>query len=327
MTKKRYLIDVQILTGLTITLVVIGHLVTGKDIETPSINWYRSLKEYLYSFHMPLFIFISGLVLRYSQPTINSFTSYKKYIKSKIVRLLPSYLFFAIIIYVAKITLDDYLKVDNPVGFGKDFFKVFYAPTKSFAGFLWYIYVLLLYYLTIPILLKFCNKYILLLVSIPLSFYTWPSLFAIDFYFQFLPFCLLGALAADKIDSYQNFIQKYFIIFFLIFVSLSVLFYFHRIPKFVMGVFSIPAFHGLILQFKTKTLSVLNTIGKQTFAIYLMNTIIIGFIKAISFKFLGFNYQNFEYLFLILVLCGIFFPIVIKKYIINNVPFIGKYIA
>jgi fucose 4-O-acetylase-like acetyltransferase len=145
------------LTGLAIVFVVIGHLVTGKDIDSKSILWYKFLKEYIYSFHIPLFIFVSGFLLYYTMPTISSISNYQKYIFKKINRLVPSFLFFATVIFITKILLESNLKVDNPVNSYWDFFKIFYMPTFSFAGYLWYIYVLLLYYIILPILLNKIN--------------------------------------------------------------------------------------------------------------------------------------------------------------------------
>jgi fucose 4-O-acetylase-like acetyltransferase len=169
-SKIKYLEDINILTGLAIVFVVIGHLVTGPEINTNSIHWYKFLKEYIYSFHMPLFIFVSGFLLHYTMPSILTISDYTDYATKKIVRLMPSFLFFAIVVFAIKILLERNLKVDNPVNSYSDFFKIFYMPTFSFAGYLWYIYVLLLYYLTLPILMQKVKVELLLLASIPFAF-------------------------------------------------------------------------------------------------------------------------------------------------------------
>jgi fucose 4-O-acetylase-like acetyltransferase len=325
--KIKYLEDINSLTGLAIVFVVIGHLVTGKDIDSKSILWYKFLKEYIYSFHMPLFIFVSGFLLYYTMPTISSISNYKKYIFKKINRLVPSFLFFAFVIFITKILLESNLKVDNPVNSYWDFFKIFYMPTFSFAGYLWYIYVLLLYYIILPILLNIINIEFLFLFSIPLAAFSFTPYFALDFFFEFLPFCLLGCLASKYYQVYKSILTKSYFSFIIIFVSVSFIFYFYRLPKVFMGLISIPAFHSLILYLKSNKIALLPLFGKYTFAIYLMNTIVIGFIKAISFKYLGFSYNNFEYLFILLVIGGLFIPILIKIFIINKLPIVGKYLA
>lgn len=326
-SKIKYLEDINILTGLAIVFVVIGHLVTGPEINTNSIHWYKFLKEYIYSFHMPLFIFVSGFLLHYTMPSILTISDYTDYATKKIVRLMPSFLFFAIVVFAIKILLERNLKVDNPVNSYSDFFKIFYMPTFSFAGYLWYIYVLLLYYLTLPILMQKVKVELLLLASIPFAFIPLTPFFAMDFFFEFLPFCLIGCLASKYYESYSKILRSNFLAFIFIFVSISIAFYFYHLPKALMGLLSIPAFHSLVLLFESERLKLLSFFGKYTFAIYLMNTIVIGFIKAISFKYLGFSYNNFGFLFSFLVLGGLFVPILIKILIFNKLPVFGKYIT
>lgn len=89
----KHIETVDILKGITIILVVIGHAVQGVvSSQHLTINTeYNSifiLKQIIYGFHMPLFFIIAGLF-------INSWVkrSFKEAILQKILRLLIPYFF------------------------------------------------------------------------------------------------------------------------------------------------------------------------------------------------------------------------------------------
>lgn len=325
--KKIYLIDIGRLTGLTIALVVVGHLVTGQDINTPGLEWYKFLKRYLYSFHMPLFMFLSGFLFFYTLPKISNKQDYVRFINKKIKRLLPSFIFFSVLIFVIKISISKLVVVDNTVNNYSDYFKVFYDPVYSFAGFLWYVYVLFQYYLIFPILLRFVRPVIIVVVSLGLYFIEATHLFAIDFFLKFLVFFSLGVLSAQYYPRYKKILMDYKWLFIVVFLCASVVFYFITIPKLIMGVFSIFGLHSLILVLSPSKYKVLSTLGLYSFSIYLMNNLVTGFVKAIGFRFFEISYSNFLVIALLMVFLGITIPIVIKKYIINKIPKVGKYIG
>lgn len=72
---------VDIMKGIGIVLVVLGHTMLTPDI-----------KRYIYSFHMPLFFFISGYVFKNKQSIKNT-----DFIKNKAKRLLIPYVMFVLI--------------------------------------------------------------------------------------------------------------------------------------------------------------------------------------------------------------------------------------
>lgn len=325
--KRKHLQDIEMLTGLAIFLVVLGHLVTGQDINAPGLEWYKYLKSYLYSFHMPLFMFVSGVVFYYTLPKFPKLVDFWEYIKKKIRRLFPSYMLFAILIFFAKLISEKYLKVDNPINGLEDFALIFYKPASSFAGFLWYVYVLFLYFLTLPFLLKKIKLEILIFIALGLYFIRFPEVLSLRFYFEYLFFFLLGALLVKHYKVYVLALRKYWFIPVAIFIGLSITHYFYGVPKFVMGLASISALHAFVLVFGGKERNVLSTLGKYSFSIYLMNTLVMGFVKAIGFKYFGFSYSNFIIIAIIMVFLGSLIPVIIKKYVFNNTPYIGKYLG
>ena len=326
-TRKKYLIDIERLTGLTILLVVVGHLVTGQDINAPGLEWYKFLKRYIYSFHMPLFMFVSGFLFYYTLPKFSNKKDYWHYVRKKIIRLFPSYLIFSMIIFIAKLLLSNHLEVDNNISGFNEFFMVLYNPVRSFAGSLWYVYVLFQFYLIFPIILKYLKPLVVLFISFPLYYVKLTDLFAVNFFLEFLFFFSLGVFIADNYEKYKALLLKYGIPFMLLFVGLSISFYFTPIPKIVMGLCSVPALHTFVLLIKNPKYKLLSTLGAFSFSIYLMNTLVMGLVKAVGFKFFEISYSNFLFIALIMVFLGSIIPILIKKYIINKIPKIGKYIG
>lgn len=72
--------------GIGILLVVFGHAFTMEN---------SLIKIYIYSFHLPLFFFLSGLLFKYEK-----YKSYFAFLSSKVKTLIVPYLFFCITSYI-----------------------------------------------------------------------------------------------------------------------------------------------------------------------------------------------------------------------------------
>lgn len=136
MTKRLLYIDIA--KGLCILLVVIGHYMPMNAPE-----WYIAMREIIYYFHMPLFMFVSGFVYRKSNKPI----PYKQFILKKADRLLLPYFVVSVLIILLKMIGERGLTVDHPVTL-HSFIEMFYLPSAGF--FLWFVYVLFLIFLVIP---------------------------------------------------------------------------------------------------------------------------------------------------------------------------------
>jgi len=167
--------------GTLILLVVFGHM-----IEVYKTDYYDTLL-FIYSFHMPLFVFISGYLAKRAKI-------------SKIFNLLLIYLIFQTLYYgfisVMSMTFD--LTVDYVV----PYFHLWYIISMIF----WYILALLINKLK----LNFIKKLILVILSVIISylsrFYTeeivsyvkiiYPKFYSYSFTYQraltFAPYFLLG---------------------------------------------------------------------------------------------------------------------------------------
>ncbi len=326
--KKPRLLDIDSLTGIAIILVVIGHLEATEYLHIAGMEWYGFTKKFIYSFHMPLFIFLSGFIWSYTTNNIRSINNFLDYIKKKFLRLAPSYFLFALIVFISKLIFSKYFFVNNSVNNINDFFIIFYNPAKGFAGYLWYIYVLFEYYLFVPLILLLLNNKIIiaLIISIPLSYVSITSYFEIINFNNYLFFFLLGIFIEKHNDFYINIIDSWKYYFITIFIILCVSWIFIPINKFIMGISSIPALHSFVRTFYN-TKSLLSIIGYYSFSIYLIHMLVLGLLKAISFKYLYITYSNFYIFAFFGTIAGVWLPIIIKKNIINNIPIVGRHIG
>ena len=76
--------EIDVLQGIAMILVVLGHHFA--DIMPP---WYNTFRYYLYIFHMPVFIFISGFLIRYSYKEINTILEYKNFVIKRCKKFIP----------------------------------------------------------------------------------------------------------------------------------------------------------------------------------------------------------------------------------------------
>lgn len=122
-----------ILTLFAMTLVVIGH----SDITPDFKNLW--IYKWVYSFHMPLFFFISGFLFCLTMPSGRlKATSMGSFIKKKAIRLLIPFLFINTIIFIVKSTfISDVTLMQHPVSLNLKSMidATFFYPM----GFMWFL--------------------------------------------------------------------------------------------------------------------------------------------------------------------------------------------
>lgn len=325
---KQRIIEIDIATGIAIMLVVIGHMANEKS--TNNAAWYFILKDAIYMFHMPLFMFLSGFIMYLTFSPFQSLIEYKQYIKKKFFRLMPAFFFFGMLIFIGKTIGSKFMQIDHPISHYAEAFKIIYIPHHSYNGALWYIYVLFEYYLIVPVLLYLAKQKVelLLIPALVLYFVKFPAYFASDMFFEFLFMFLLGCTIAKNYEIVSPFIKQFGWIFliifpFLLFAYIESTNWPDRLSKLVIGLFSVPTVLYLSY-FLSKYKNPFIIFGTYTFAIYLMNTMIIGLIKGLIFKFTPWSYTEFHYIMPFILLSALYFPIFIKKYIFDKLPLLNK---
>lgn len=129
--ERRYYPTIDIARGFGIILVVFGHYY-NESMPEP----FHVLNDFIYLFHMPLFLFISGfLCVATWKPEL----SYLAFVKQKFQRLMIPYLSASVIIILIKLATQNWLPVDHPVT-AMDFITILYEPSAAYV--LWFLWAL-----------------------------------------------------------------------------------------------------------------------------------------------------------------------------------------
>ena len=76
--KHTRLIYVDMMVGMAMLMVVMGHFSVGFEPQ-----WYHGLHNWIYSFHMQMFLFLSAFLIRYTYKGTSSLREYGLYIWRK----------------------------------------------------------------------------------------------------------------------------------------------------------------------------------------------------------------------------------------------------
>ena len=98
----------QILQGWSMLLVVIGHVTLTGIFENPQTPVSATIERVIYSFHMPLFMFISGFLFYFTKISRN--LAYKEVVFDKLKRLGIPYLFFTFFTFAVKFIFSPFMK-------------------------------------------------------------------------------------------------------------------------------------------------------------------------------------------------------------------------
>lgn len=137
--EKRRWKEIDVLYTIGIILVLIGHS-HSSDWSIFRGTILDKVILFIYTFHMPLFFFISGFLFHNSKAI--EAKGYKSWVFEKAIRLLSPYLFWSLIAAVPKYWVEN----RSFAGVGKAIIDVFINPRASVWGHFWFLPVLFLTY-------------------------------------------------------------------------------------------------------------------------------------------------------------------------------------
>ena len=328
MSRKPRLDDIDSAKGLAIALVVLGHLVggAGKSLSK-DFDWYLTLDSAIYRFHMSFFMFLSGLIFFYTYTPVRTLRDYRRYATRKAVRFGPAYLLFGGLMLAGKVMARHFVYVDSPPeSFWRGFWGILVWPGISHAATLWYIYALLVFQVSFPIIMRLSKDRLepLLLVAFALHFVRGTPLLCINRVCELAFVFLAGAYVASHYSTWAALVDKfrgYTLTTFLAVLIASVFWY---VPSYPIALLSIPALHGLCRFPRWRSSHWLLLFGKYTFIIYLMNTMVIGLEKGLLEKFHFWSGHLLMFFAPLLLLSGLFVPILVKTRVFSKVPLLDR---
>lgn len=295
--------------GIGIIFVVLGHIGFGR------------FNQWIYSFHLPLFVFISGMLF-------NPNTSALNLIKKRIKTLLIPYFCFGLIILLEEMITFSKINSDFIISFIKD---LLIQKRFRFVWFLTFLFVIELFYLALHKAIK--NKIVFGIVVFAFSIvvFEYNLLFKKAFIWNadasafMLPIFYLGTLASNIIDKIEIILKKYkwlLIICGLVISLISVFLFNNTLELFDMN-FGIPiinfisALSGIVFVLTISCLihnPVLKYVGENSLSYYLTHMCIsfpisnkimsmIGVSLNANSSFLYTNAYKLFFLVLVISLC------------------------
>lgn len=179
---------VDIAKAFLIMLVVVGHF-----NPTVSNTVWDNVVKVIYSFHMPAFMFLSGLLYAYtSRPEC-----YGLFVWRKIKRLMVPYLTASVCIIAMKLVMQCVMTVKNEVD-GSALLEMLWYPRAAYH--LWFVWVLLLMFLAVGVSAKRWYRGSLGVLAVVLWFVHWdlPSVFCVNHLKGMAVFFMAGVWSQDS---------------------------------------------------------------------------------------------------------------------------------
>lgn len=308
------LLEIDRIKGIAIILVVWGHTPTLLD---PPL-WYRISIAIVYSFHMPLFMYLSGFVFFLVAAQTRFWQSPARHIAIRADRLLVPFIAFAAVVVIGKYAVSSFLAVSDPVAsVHEGFKKVVLNTADNPSASIWYLLVLFVFTVMAPVLWRLGRKSLVLIIAVGLLgwLFSFPRYFYFDRMAQYFIFFGIGGVAALHWRYFRPFLERSYVPLVIAFIICVWSFYDHPYALLLCGLLSLPAFHGFFLQnFWSKDKTLL-WIGRCSMSIYLFNTVALGVAKIFALPLLSIASWTFLPVMLILVLVGLFVPIGVRAFV------------
>ncbi|MEY4766400.1 MAG: hypothetical protein RI907_3073 [Pseudomonadota bacterium] len=326
------IIALDLAKGTAILLVVLGHIVARNNVA-PGAEWYIDFHNLVYAFHMPLFMTLSGMSLGASWRHRSSAADVLGLIRKRVQQLMVPFLAFGLLILAGKLIAMRFVPIDNPPSGGlQDVLAIVLTPINSSVGFLWYVYVLSLYYLVMPWVLQYAERWgALALLALAVAGHTQdgPRLFSLHMFIHLAPFFVGGVWLGQRWQWVVGTVlpARTWPLWALPFAAALIYGVVEApLPEVLVGALSVPAIltsHQLI---RGRVAEWLTLLGQHTLAIYLMNTLFIGLAKVAFTRVVPWEGHWFYLHFVVLGLAGLLLPIAVKKLAQRWAPPVAQYL-
>jgi fucose 4-O-acetylase-like acetyltransferase len=323
--------DIDRCRGFAILLVVFGHLVARQD--PAGILWYEPLRRCVYAFHMPLFLYLSGLTAIESGYLIAPRAASAPIARRRAVRLLVPFFGFGMLALAGKLALAPFLHVDHaPAGLGRGLAALFWHTANSPAGAIWYLAVLFVCGLGGMLALNGQVRRLrwLALAAGALFLIPLPAYCYLDQLGRYGVFFFIGACVATRGERWTRWVDRVWPAALLgLATGLAALAWAGadwppRATLLVFGVLSMPAIHGLFRFLPVSSPDPFLWLGRYSFVIYLFNTMFIGLTKGLLLLNWSWDGANFLGFAAALMLAGTFGPIALRQAVLRRVQLLYR---
>lgn len=321
--------DIEQAKGLAILLVVFGHLVARQD--PADVGWYEPLRRAVYAFHMPFFLYLSGLTAVYSGFLQRGRANFLARALERARRLLVPFFGLGVLIVLGKYAAQRVMHVDNaPASLGAGFAALVWDTGHSPALSIWYLFVLFVVSLTSLALLngRATRLPFLLAGSLVLFWLPLPTYVYADRVGTYAPFFLMGAAAGFAGTRWERWMGRVWPWIMTLFGAALMAVALMPVPgvlgsKMILlavGSLSFPAIHGFLRALRSDpVLQTFSLLGRYSFTIYLFNTLCIGLVKGVLLWRWSWDGAHFAPFAAVLMCAGLLGPIALKHYVFRHV--------
>jgi fucose 4-O-acetylase-like acetyltransferase len=324
--------DVDRAKGLAILFVVFGHIVARAD--PIGVDWYEPLRRAVYAFHMPFFLYLSGLVAVFSGTLFTPPKEWQALVVARARRLLIPFLALGLLIVCGKTIAQHLVFVDNQVtSLADGITDLLWHTQDSPALSIWYLFVLFTLSITSPLLIRANHGQLNYLLILGFLFYCvpLPPYVYLDHIGVYSIFFALGAFAASHEKKWIRIVDCSWHFLLLLWLSaLALIAVFGkdwpvRFELLPVGILSMAALHGLVRHLPVTLASIFIWLGRNCFMIYLFNTLFIGLSKGLLLRVTDWNGSHFLFFAVILMTSGIFGPVLLRQHLFRRVKILERY--
>lgn len=285
------IVAVDIAKAICIILVITGHYIPDN-----SPGGYAVLNKFIYSFHMPLFMFASGYIYMETKKE----ESYGSFLLKKIKRLMVPYFSVSVTVVTIKLLSKNIAYVEDPVSWYA-YLGILYRP--SAAAFFWFIWALFIIFLIVPLFKTRASRLLLFFASTVLDFLPvpLPAVFCLPQVKDMLVYFMLGVIFVDLKAIQKTALKIPSVLVYVLFLGLFSfrfifmdsanldtdigwpLFLVYKLIPY-LGIFSICKLSISISHLKIHPKHWLLIVADNTYIIYLLHTTFMGFAKALLHK-------------------------------------------
>lgn len=319
----------KILQGWAMLWVVIGHAGPANTPEE-SPNWAHLLWNFAYSFHMPLFVMISGFLF-YLTRISNKKWTYWSMMREKLIRFGIPFIVFTIFTMVIKSVFSSEVERPTTVSLSEFINAILYpynGPMREF----WFIGVIMWMFVLFPvwkITLKYYSLMVLTSVVLVAFYFVVPinhflALYSVG---KSASFFWWGLLVAKLYDGYMSGKIKWRKRFFnntfskrggqISILVISIVLYLLSVYcdySYLQAVFGIILSLALCLLLYGMRSESFNSFRDYTYQIYLMGILAQEIVKLITYKF-GLPYGV---MYIISIIAGLYVPVLIS-WLVNEI--------
>lgn len=304
-----------------IILVVVGHFTS--TVYMPA--YYSEIKNLIFSFHMPLFMILSGFLFQMSMSRKPGDIPLLPFIKKKFLRLMVPYFFISAAIALLNFGLGLFMPVKRAVDW-RYLLEILYTNVGGSAVFLWFMYTLFVVFLISALCMKLKGGIAILgILSVILYFIPLPQIFYLSFVHSFIIYFWAGMilfLLTNKEKLRPSLAHSIFAIIILTlaygrkdFVETENLKQFLNLICGLSGSYMVIC---IAHEIQKSSNSWLMSLGKYSAYIYLLHMAGVYSVRMVYEKMGLFTPFTYSIALALAVIAGLVLPVILTKYVINK---------